>query len=43
MAQYACHDCDTTFNAPTDTETVCCPGCGEMAVQQPAPAAGGAR
>jgi hypothetical protein len=37
MSQYACNDCDTTFDAPTDTDTACCPGCGEMAVKQAAP------
>lgn len=34
MTTYACHDCDTTFTAPTDTETACCPGCGDMAGKQ---------
>lgn len=33
---YACRDCDTTFTAPTDTDTVRCPGCGDMAERQPA-------
>lgn len=33
---YACRDCDTTFTAPTDTDTVRCPGCGDMVEQQPA-------
>ena len=37
MTQYTCTDCDHTFTAPTDTETVACPGCGEMAEQQPVP------
>ena len=33
---YACRTCDTTFTAPTDTDTVRCPGCGDMVEQQPA-------
>lgn len=36
MSKYACRDCDTTFTAPTDTDTVRCPGCGDMVGQQPA-------
>ncbi|MFD5910275.1 hypothetical protein ACFWHL_16310 [Streptomyces massasporeus] len=33
MARYACHDCDATFDAPTDTATAGCPGCGELVGQ----------
>ncbi|MFJ5967920.1 hypothetical protein [Streptomyces sp. NPDC093060] len=39
MTKYACYDCDATFDAPTDTESSRCPGCGEMVEQQPAAAA----
>ncbi|MDK0520364.1 hypothetical protein [Streptomyces sp. ML-6] len=28
---YHCDDCDATMTAPTDTDTIRCPGCGEMA------------
>ncbi|MEU5442746.1 hypothetical protein [Streptomyces griseofuscus] len=35
MTKYACYDCDATFDAPTDTESSRCPGCGEMVEQQP--------
>ncbi|MFC8065450.1 hypothetical protein [Streptomyces sp. NPDC057293] len=30
MTRYACHDCAVTFDAPTDTATAGCPGCGEL-------------
>ncbi|MFF8716193.1 hypothetical protein ACF07T_32880 [Streptomyces sp. NPDC015184] len=35
---YYCDDCDTTITAPTDTATVRCPGCGEMADKVTTPA-----
>lgn len=38
MSKYSCDDCDATFEAPTDTDTCRCPGCGEMATKQPADA-----
>lgn len=35
MNQFACHDCDATFEAPTDADTCRCPGCGGQAERQP--------
>ncbi|MFJ8852315.1 zinc ribbon domain-containing protein [Streptomyces sp. NPDC102437] len=35
---YYCDDCDAEFEAPTDTATVRCPGCGEMADKVTTPA-----
>ncbi|MFD8820816.1 hypothetical protein ACFV1C_00355 [Streptomyces sp. NPDC059605] len=29
--KYHCNTCDATFEAPTDTDTVRCLGCGETA------------
>ncbi|TXS78662.1 hypothetical protein [Streptomyces sp. sk2.1] len=36
--KYHCDDCDATMTAPTDTDTIRCPGCGEMADKATAPA-----
>ncbi|TXS63817.1 hypothetical protein [Streptomyces sp. sk2.1] len=36
--KYHCDNCDATVTAPTDTDTVRCPGCGEMADKVTAPA-----